>query len=131
MKNKILVIFLSIILLLPVSTMAIEEIGENIQPVTQEEVLQEDDAATVETPEVVTPYKTPTSKKKIAKKFIFAMLGVGISSFLIFFMLTLYNKIRDKVVNDVKTLDGETTLKTPDNLNDALKTFLDKTDWTR
>ena len=74
-------------------------------------------------------YKQPLSKRKIAKKFLAAMGGVGLSSFAIFFLLTFYNRIRENYVKPIKTLDGETSLETPNGLNNAIKTFLEKTDW--
>ena len=57
------------------------------------------------------------------------MAGVAASSFIIFFMLTVYNRFRDRFLEQVKTPEGETTLESPDNLNDAVKIFLDKTNW--
>ena len=75
------------------------------------------------------PYKKPVSKKKIAFKFLAAMGGVAISSFMIFVLLSLYNRIRDSYKTSVKTVDGETSLETPDDLDSAIKTFMDKTDW--
>ena len=77
------------------------------------------------------PHKQPTGKKKIAKEFILAMAGVGISSILLFLILTIYNKVRENVLQVQKEIppQGETSLVTPDNLNDAVKTFLEKTNW--
>ncbi len=82
--------------------------------------------------EVVTPavpYKQPVSKRKIAKKFLFAMGGVGASSLIIFLMLSLYNKVREGFSSGAKTPDGEVSLETPDDLQGAVRAFLDKTDW--
>lgn len=77
------------------------------------------------------PHKQPTSKKKIAKEFILAMAGVGISSILLFLILTIYNKVRENLLQAQKEIppQNETSLVTPDNLNDAVKTFLEKTNW--
>ena len=76
-------------------------------------------------------YKQPVSKRKIAKKFLLAMLGVAVSSILLYLILSLYNKIRDGFTNPRTETppNGETSLVTPDNLIDAVKTFLDKTKW--
>lgn len=117
MKNKILTITILMMLVLPVQVQAIPDL-EPVDTVQQEVV----------TP--ITPYKQPVSKRKIAKKFIFAMGGVAISSFLIFFMLTLYNKLRENFSkNHIKTPNGEVSLGTPDDIDSAIKTFLDKTKW--
>ncbi len=142
-KNRIFSIILAICLTMPVSVMA-EDIYSNIlnqppaaevpaeQPVTSGEetgdptvqtVAQEQPAPAEQT------FKQPVSKRKIAKKFLAAMAGVLISSFLIFFILTVYNKIRESILNQVKTPEGKTSLETPDDLEGAVKTFLDKTEW--
>ena len=81
-------------------------------------------------PEGIT-YKQPVSRKQMAKKFLLAMAGVGISSILLFVMLTLYNKVREIMGisgGDIPT-EEDNSLTTPDNLEDAVKTFLDKTKW--
>lgn len=76
-------------------------------------------------------FKQPVSKKKIAKKFLLAMGGVGISSIILFLMLSMYNKLRESFkggsIHPVQ--EGEAPLETPDNLTDAVRTFLDKTRW--
>ncbi len=117
MKSKIFAIMILTMLALPVQVQAVpchEPTEENIQE------------------EVVTPavqYKQPVSKRKIAKKFLFAMGGVGASSLIIFLMLSLYNKVREGFSNGAKTPDGEVSLETPDDLQGAVRAFLDKTDW--
>ena len=128
---------------MPVSVMA-EDIYSNIlnqpsateapaeQPVPagEESAAPLDEAATQEQPvSEDQTFKQPVSKKKIAKKFLAAMAGVLTSSFLIFFILTVYNKIRESILNQVKTPEGKTSLETPDDLESAVKTFLDKTEW--
>ena len=57
------------------------------------------------------------------------MAGVGVSSFIIFFMLTIYNRFRERFLEQIKTPEGKVSLETPDNINDAIKVFLDKTRW--
>jgi len=117
-----------------------EESVVQTTPVVQEETTNvvttnvapanlDEDKTIVETQAVDKTYKQPISKRKIAKKFLLAMFGVGISSFLIFFVLTLYNKIRGRIVNQVKTPEGETTLQSPDDYDSAVRIFLDKTKW--
>lgn len=71
-------------------------------------------------------FKEPVSKKKIAKKFILAMLGVSISSLLIFLILTLYNKLRYPN-NSFLPADNEHSLQTPDDIESAVRVFLEKT----
>ena len=77
------------------------------------------------------PYKQPVSKRKVAKKFLLAMGGVGISSILHFVTLSLYNKVRSSIIEAAKEIppEGETSLVTPESLTDAIKTFLEKTKW--
>ena len=75
-------------------------------------------------------YKQPYSKRKIAKKFLFAMGGVAISSFVIFFLLTIYNRVRENYLNQIKNNGKEDSLETPDDLNSAVKCFLNKTKWS-
>ena len=59
----------------------IEGLNDNIQ-----ESVPEEDVST-QTPDILqNVYKKPLSKRKIAKKFLLAMSGVAISSFLIFFI---------------------------------------------
>ena len=134
LKHKILVLLLIITLISP----AIAE-PENIQGpltgVSQETPLEPINAAE-ESPNTVQElppapesiqYKQPVSKRKIAKKFLLAMAGVGISSILLFALLSLYNKIRGGVSNQQTTPEGETSLVTPYSLEEAVRTFLDKT----
>lgn len=74
-------------------------------------------------------YKKPVSKRKIAKKFLLAMFGVALSSFLIFFMLTFYNKIYGKMTKKINTPKEMYPLKSPDDMSEAIKIFIDKTKW--
>lgn len=132
MKNKIFSIILSIVLSLPVAVWAVDDIvvdeldtrpavSQLDEDIVEEETIVENEASK--------DYKQPISKRKIASKFLKAMAGVAASSFIIFFMLTVYNRFRDRFFEQVKTPEGETTLESPDNLNDAVKIFLDKTKW--
>ena len=77
----------------------------------------------------INTYKQPISKRKIVKKFIYAMGGVAISSLSIFFLLTVYNRAREYFLNTNKFSEKELSLNSPDDLNDALRIFLEKTDW--
>lgn len=136
MKNKVFFIFLALILSLPVSVQAVDEAIPEAE--TVESAMPE--TQTVDVPPVLNPeinldpnsfpHREPISKKKIAKKFLLAMLGVAISSFAIYFILTLYNKVRETVLNPNKTVEGETPLTTADDIDSAVKTFLEKTKWS-
>ena len=143
-KNKIFSIVLALCLIMPASVMA-EDIYSNIlnQPQQAESQVeqtvpaaqQSESAVKNNTQGVQNPsaeaetFKQPIGRRKIAKKFLAAMGGVVISSLLIFFILSLYNRIREKILNQIKTPEGETSLETPNNLEGAVKTFLEKTDW--
>lgn len=122
---------------LPVQVQAVDD----IEPVytVQEEVVQPTEPAVAVGEEKVLPademdpnsftYKQPVSKRKVAKKFLLAMGGVGISSLLIFLGLSLYNRIREGFTSQFKTSDSETSLHTPEDLRSAVKSFLSKTNW--
>lgn len=123
MKNRVLAIVISIVLSLPVTVQAVEStiFTEDLTPVVN--TIDEDNEFTENS------YKQPVSKRKIAKKFLLAMAGVAISSFSIYFILTIYNRIREGFVTPAKTSDDEISLETPDDLNSAVRTFLEKTNW--
>ena len=126
MKNKIFSIILSIALSLPVAVWAADDVI--VDELDTKPAVSQLDEDIVED-ELPSDYKQPISKRKIANKFLKAMAGVAASSFIIFFMLTVYNSFRDRFFEQVKTPEGEVTLETPDNLTDAVKIFLDKTQW--
>ena len=128
MKNKIFAIILSIVLSLPISAWAVDTANEDlIESSPAQSVLDEEiEAVAVE---ASNQFKQPVSKKKIAKKFLAAMGGVAVSSFIIFFLLTLYNKVREEYLGETKIIDDEASLKSPDNMTEAVKTFLEKTKW--
>ena len=134
MKNRIFAIVLVILLSLPISVSAVD--NDLIPSVEQVETLPElensvleEELSQINGDALSSDYKQPVSIKKITKKFGFAMLGVMVSSFLIFFGLTLYNRVRETILNKVKTPEGETPLSTPENLTDAVRVFLEKTRW--
>ena len=121
MKNRIFSIILSIVLSLPIAVWAVD----NAETVEQEPppIVNQLDEDINET-----EYKQPISKRKIAKKFLMAMGGVAVSSFALFFLLTIYNRIREGY-GQIKTPENETTLETPQDYNSAVKIFLEKTRW--
>lgn len=122
--NKLFIIILSLILSLPI-VWAVDETSNpdfiEQNPINQLEVDKKKTLAE--------DYKQPTSTKNIAKKFLAAMGGVALSSFTIFAMLTVYNRIREKRFQSVNN-DSENSLETPETFDRAIKTFLDKTDWS-
>ena len=105
MKSRILLIVISVFLLLPISASA------------EDNTVQYDE----ETQHI--------SKKKLIKKFLIAMFGVAMSSLILYLGLTIYNKARDNFNGPVKTPEGETPLETPYDLQGAVRSFLDKTEW--
>lgn len=138
LKNRIFAILLTLTLMIPV--FAEEPVSSKESPIEiQHKSVIPDTEQPSQAPTLMLPenelnpnsYKQPVSKKKIAKKFLLAMGGVGISSIFLFVILTLYNKARNALLEGSKELppEGETSLVTPDNLTDAVKTFLDKTNW--
>lgn len=140
LNNKIVLILLMFALATPVMVNG-EIFSEPLVNPAQEEAIIPETAEPTEPPvlnlteEELNPnsyaFKQPVSKKKIAKKFLLAMGGVGISSIILFLMLSMYNKLRESFkggsIHPVQ--EGEAPLETPDNLTDAVRTFLDKTRW--
>ena len=127
--NRFFAIVILALLSLPVSVWAVDD--ATVSPEEPIPVVNTIDEESVEQEKIIeeNKYKQPISKRKIAKKFLAAMGGVAVSSFAIFFLLTIYNKIRDGYLNKPRTFDDEIVLETPEDLNDAIKTFLDKTNW--
>ena len=69
-------------------------------------------------------YCAPTVPlKQAAIKFLFAMGGVALSSFLIFLGLSVYNRLFKNANNNENDDDS---LSTPDNINDAIIFFIKK-----
>ena len=134
MKNKLFAIILTVFLALPISVSAVDTVINEPTPIsetvqTEEESILEKELSEIPDNILENTYKEPVDIRKTSKKFLMAMLGVGISSFLIFFGLSIYNRVRETVLNEVKTPEGETSLKTPDDLTEAVKLFIEKTMW--
>ena len=132
--NKLVLLILSVFLLLPMNTSwAVEaDVSNDITTQVETEIIDGVSSATEEVIEATSNddvYKEPIAKKKLFKKFFAAMGGVVISSLALFIILSLYNRAREKFLNPVKTTEGETSLESPEDLNSAVKTFLDKTKW--
>ena len=141
MKNKIIAIAIALTFIMP-SYAIIEQ--ENIVQEEQQVETQTTDNDTVYNDSndveqqsvldkelVSNPYKQPISKRRIAKKFLAAMFGVIASSVLIYVGLSVYNRIREGYSGsrNMTIQNNDSSLETPDNLTDAIKTFLDKTNW--
>ncbi|MBQ7764561.1 hypothetical protein IJ384_04235 [bacterium] len=125
--NRIFVIILSALLSLPISVWAVDENDPIEEPTPIVNTLDEEVIEQEKIEE--SQYKQPISKRKIAKKFLAAMGGVAVSSFAIFFLLTVYNRVRENFQVQNKTSDKDVSLETPQDVNEAVKTFLDKTKW--
>jgi hypothetical protein len=142
--NRIFAILIMCFLLLPVyaydeqegvnttyGTTNPEEIAPDINNVETKSLSEEQEALTpVPQQETSSTYKQPFSKKKLAKKFIIAMLCVAGTSVFLYITLSAYNKIRDGfVTTTTNSVEGEKLLDTPQDLTEAVKTFIDKTHW--
>ena len=129
--KKLFTIVIAILLSLPLLAWAVDDTVADVDVVeteqTEQVVNQIDEDIQLEEQEQNT--QQPVSKRKIMKKFLAAMSGVVVSSILIYLLLTVYNRVREQVINRVKTPEGETSLKTPDELDAAVKIFLEKTKW--
>lgn len=126
MKNKFFAILLTLVLLLPITAWAVDTMSEEMEEQnTVESVLEEE----VKAIEQEIEYKQPVSKKKIAKKFLAAMGGVAASSFIIFFLLTLYNRVREGYLGYSSKDSEEDSLESPTDMLEAVKVFLEKTKW--
>lgn len=101
-------------------------IGTLLTPVIAEENVSNNNMTEPLQNSTQIPYKEPISKRKIAMKFIYAMGGVVASSMILFVGLSIYNKIRSKVIK-VANNDYSNTLNTPNNLKDAVNIYLEKT----
>ena len=73
--------------------------------------------------------KVPIGRKQLAIKFIMVMLGVGVSSVMIYVLLTGYNKLvyGGTAGNKKNIVSEDDNFKTPNNMKDALGIFLKKT----
>ena len=151
--NKIRIIFLSLALIL--APLSVESNSHPAYAINNESEidLSIDEAIQNSTKEVKTPHvedikvMTPNANKELKnqvvqdtnnelkftiKKFLFAMLGVALSSVIIFLVLTVMNKMTFmqnlKAMNKV---EDESLIKDeiviPSGENDALKIFFEKT----
>ena len=125
--NKLFSIVLIMMLSMPVVLSAVDDVAQNeTESAPTVNMLDED---VVDDAGNQVNYKTPLDKKKILKKFIVAMGAVAGSSFLIFFGLTAYNRVRERVLGHHIAENGEVSLESPQNYEEAVRVFLDKTNW--
>ena len=130
--NKLFAILIMCSLSLPV--LAIEEQGEfeSVNQNTIEETVPEDVVIPKAEQVSSSKFKQPVSKKKLAKKFVIAMLCVVGTSIFLYGTLSLYNKVRETIIGQsVMPPEGEKPLDAPTDLTEAVKTFLDKTKWNQ
>lgn len=75
----------------------------------------------------VLPSKKQIPRRKLAMKFIMAMLGVGASSIVIYVTLSLYNKLVWGTNEPKYKQTEDNDFKTSTNMKEALNVFLKKT----
>ena len=138
--NKLFATLIIISLALPVTAISEQEAApvnnDNLEVLTEAEIDELNSSSDKNIEDVAAPetlpnkFKEPVSKKKLAEKFIIAMLCVAGTSIFLYVSLSLYNKLRDGISSqDVIPTEGEAPLETPGDLTDAVKTFIDKTHW--
>ena len=110
---------------------AAQETMEMISPEEAQDLHQDiDDDILIKETLPPSPYKVPYGKKNLAKKFLIAMLCVAGCSVFLYGTLSIYNKIRDGVLSQTQVPpEGEKPLDTPNDLTEAVKTFIEKTKW--
>jgi len=129
--NKLFAIIIMCSLSLPVLAIDEQEVGVEPQDNnTVEEVTSNEKLLPPGEQDFSTTYKQPTSKKKLAKKFLIAMLCVAGTSVFLYGVLSIYNKVRDGLISQSPLPpEGEKPLDTPVDLTEAVRTFIDKTRW--
>ena len=108
LKNKIVAIILLTLLSTPVYS------EDSVASVTTTSEKQE------------IPFKEPLGNKKLIMKFLYAMGGVVVSSMTLFIGLSIYNKIRNRVITTTCS-NYTNTLQTPNNLKDSINIYLERT----
>ena len=141
--KKLFAILIMCSLSLPVFAVAEQEVettqtetNNNLEVLSAEEVdelnrqaLPEIDTSNINNT-LPSKFKEPVSKKKLAKKFLIAMLCVVGTSVFLYVTLSLYNKLRDALAqSEPAAPEGEQPLQSPVDLSEAVKTFVDKTHW--
>ena len=118
-----------ILLSLPISVRAVDDNIIEQEAELPEISLIEQETTLAETEIDKEIMKKPIGRRALAKKFLFAMGGVAISSMAIFLMLSIYNKIRENCQKPTSITNDDMSLVTSNNLDDAIKAFLKKTNW--
>ena len=140
--NKLFAILIMCSLSLPViategqEAEATPETTSNLEVLTAEEIDELNNEAIKKADETAlqeglpSRFKEPVSKKKLAKKFIIAMLCVAGTSIFLYGTLSIYNKLRNGfATQDISDAEGEQPLQAPSDLTEAVKTFIEKTRW--
>ena len=110
---------------------------ENLETLSTEEVKELENTSSIEEHDLIpvpsslpSRYKQPYGKKNLVKKFVIAMLCVAGTSILLYGTLSIYNKLREGFIASASLPpEGEKPLDTPDDLTEAVKTFVEKTRW--
>ena len=151
LKNKIIITLIVFSLCIPVlaldetiNSTELQSSNSGIETVEQSSILSEKNVKDADSPKVeksgdavalteesnIIPYKQPSSRKKILKMFLMAMLGVAGSAILLSAILSIYNRVvygKESTRSELKR--GESQLETPETINEAVKSFVDKTTW--
>ena len=139
--NKFFAVLIMCSLSLPVMAGDVEEVIVESPNSTEVEVVAEDqNNGLIETiqqqnetsasEELPSKFKEPVGKKTLVKKFIIAMLCVVGTSIFLYSSLSIYNKLRGILSLQANLPpEGETPLTPPSDLSEAVKTFVDKTNW--
>ena len=110
------------------------ETTENTETVAQYDIMTKDTVSVPETaPSQLVPkehLKRPMSKKKLAKKFLIAMLCVTGTSIFVYGTLKIYNNICSNINKQIID-DGNCgqSLEAPQEITEAVKSFVEKTKW--
>ncbi len=133
MKHKFFCIVILCSLVFPVFANQEPEVSvsnsemETIENLTSEESNNDKLASKEDLP---VQYKEPFNYKKTIKTFLIAMFYVAGSSIFLFGTLSLYNKFRDGKYNDFGlTQENDSPLETPQDISDAVSSFVEKTRW--
>lgn len=136
-KNRIIVLILALMFSMPVFSTQGSSYFTDLEPVetpitAETTPVETEDVKMPELPnkELYIPHKQPISKKKLAKKFLLAMLCVGLCSLVLYVGLSVYNKIREGFISSLPQMpDARTVLNESDTISEAVRTFLEKTKW--
>ena len=133
MKYKLFCILIVCSLILPVSAIQESEMSEPqsnldvIENLASDESKNEELASQEDLP---VQYKEPFNYRKTIKSFLIAMMYVVGSSIFLYGMLSLYNKFRDGIYSDFSlSQENDSPLETPQDISEAVSSFVKKTHW--